>query len=187
MHTDINIRWVHPEDAQDLLTIYGPIVLNTTVSFEVEVPSLQDFQQRIIDYSALSPWLVAEEKQVLVGYAYATAHRSRKAYQWNQEVTVYIHKDHRQRGIARLLYLKLFEVLRMMNYCKAIAVITLPNDMSIAFHRSMGFQQMGEMKHVGFKHGRWCSTSWWDFNLKDDSHPPAELKSMIEIKKEGAL
>lgn len=183
MLDEVQLRWVLPSDAEAILEIYAPLVKDTATSFEKTVPSIPEFEERIRTYSSEAPWLVAEIKGQVVGYAYATGHRSRYAYQWNQEVTAYVHQHFRKRGIAKKLYLKIFEILKAMNYCKAIAVITLPNDPSVAFHRALGFQKMGEMKDVGFKFDRWYSTSWWDLDLRDDPiQSPADLRPMGEVK-----
>jgi len=181
MKANLKIRLVSPQDVADLLEIYSPIVLNTATSFETEVPSPEEFEKRIINYGSKSPWLVAETDGKVVGYAYATDHRSRKAYQWNQEVTVYVHHHFRKLGIARKLYLLLLDMLNAMGFCKAIAVITIPNEASIGFHRSLGFRHIGEMKNIGFKHGEWQTTSWWDLDLHDGHNPPGEIKTLAQI------
>ncbi|WP_420387224.1 GNAT family N-acetyltransferase [Roseivirga sp.] len=176
-----DIRLVRLSDAAQILEIYGPIVINTAISFEIEVPSEEEFQERIRAYSATAPWLVAELNNRIIGYAYATAHRSRQAYQWNQEVTVYVHQEYRRFGVAKKLYLLLLNMLRSMNYEKAIAVITLPNEASVAFHQNLGFQHIGDMSNIGFKHGQWYNTSWWDYKLQPNNSPPQPLKSLIEV------
>ncbi|MBO3696912.1 GNAT family N-acetyltransferase [Roseivirga sp. E12] len=180
--SSINIRFVHSSDAQDLLKIYASIVLETATSFETEVPTVSTFTERIKIYSEKSPWLVAEVNDQIVGYAYGTSHRSRQAYQWNQEVTVYVHPDFKRRGIARLLYTKLLDLLKEMGFRKALAVITLPNDPSVEFHKSLGFKHIGEMKGIGFKLGKWHNTSWWDLDLGDNSAEPLEIKPITSIE-----
>lgn len=164
-----------------MLEIYGPIVTNTATSFEVGIPTIEEFEKRISTYASKAPWLVAEINGKLVGYAYATDHRSREAYQWNQEVTVYVHQDYRKVGIARKLYLMLFEVLKSMNFCKLIAVITLPNEPSIGFHKALGFNHIGEMKNIGYKIDKWHSTSWWDLDLNDRHDKPKEITPLDSI------
>ena len=178
----MKIRLVTTTDAQQILDIYAPFILHTTTSFETEVPSLFDFEKRILDYSKTSPWLVAEHDGKILGYAYATAHRGRKAYQWNQETTVYVHPDYRKRGIAKKLYDKLFELLVALGYGKALAIITLPNDASIAIHKSFGFKHIGDMKNIGYKFDQWHTTSWWDKDLQPHNFIPQEIKSMKSIQ-----
>lgn len=181
MPSQFDIRLVHPEDARELLNIYRPIVLNTATSFETEVPSESVFRERIKSYGEKSPWLVATIGDKVIGYAYATDHRSRQAYQWNQEVTVYVHEAYRKRGVASTLYKKLLLLLTAMGFRKAIAVITLPNEASIAFHKRFGFKHVGEMPAIGYKIGRWHDTSWWNLKLVENSEPPKEIKPLTSI------
>lgn len=180
MSNSFVIRLVEDKDIPQILDIYRPFVLNTATSFETEVPSPETFTMRVKQYASLAPWLVAVSDDTVLGYAYATAHRSRGAYRWNQETTVYVHPDYRKQGIARALYEKLLTCLKYLGYTKALAVITLPNDPSIGFHESLGFQHIGEMKHIGFKFGRWHTTSWWDRDLQDDDFVPGEIKPMTQ-------
>ena len=182
MSSDFTIRFVSSADAQQILNIYEPFVLNTATSFETNVPPLSEFQERIKSYSSLAPWLVAELDGQIVGYAYATAHRSRGAYQWSQETTVYIHPDFRKRGIAQTLYEQLLSALKSQGFCKALAIITLPNEPSVNFHQKLGFKHIGEMKNIGFKFDRWHTTSWWDLDLQQLGHVPSAIKPMESIK-----
>lgn len=158
-----------------MLDIYAPFVLHTATSFETEVPGRADFEERVMSYAAKAPWLVAIEGETVLGYAYATAHRSRGAYRWNQEVTVYVHPNHQKKGIARALYEKLLELLRYLGYTKALAIITLPNEASLGFHRNLGFQHLGDMPNIGFKFGKWHDTSWWHRPLQKEGIVPGEL------------
>lgn len=187
MKPAIKIRLAKKEDAADMLAIYGPVVTHTATSFETEIPSREEFEQRILTYGSKAPWLAAEVEGKVVGYAYATDHRSRKAYQWNQEVTVYVHENYRKLGIARKLYLLLLDMLQAMNFCKAIAVITLPNNASIGFHRALGFRHIGDMKNIGYKIDQWHTTSWWDLDLYNGNHPPKEIKSLKEVMSQFEL
>ncbi len=176
MNEAFNIRLVAEKDVPQILEIYTPFVLTTTVSFETEAPSLEVFSKRVKEYASLAPWLVAVDGDTVLGYAYATAHRSRGAYRWNQETTVYVHPDHRRKGIASTLYEKLLRLLKEAGYTKALAVITLPNDASIHFHERLGFKHIGEMENIGFKFNRWHTTSWWDKDLQDTGFVPGAIK-----------
>ena len=182
MSAPFQISLVSPDHIPQILDIYAPFVLETTTSFETEVPSLEDFAQRVKQYAEKAPWLVATGGNMVLGYAYATAHRSRGAYRWNQEVTVYVHPGHRKKGIARALYLKLLDLLKLMGYTKALAIITLPNEASIGFHRALGFEHIGDMPDIGFKFGSWHTTSWWHLALQESDHVPGEIKSVKSIE-----
>ena len=95
------IRLARPSDAISILDIYTPYILNTSFTFETEVPANEAFAQRIISYLEDWPWLVCEIDEVLAGYAYATRHRERAAYQWCVESSVYVHDNFQQRGSGR--------------------------------------------------------------------------------------
>ncbi|MCE7996818.1 MAG: N-acetyltransferase [Roseivirga sp.] len=185
MSTSFTIGLVEERDIPQILDIYKPFVLTTATSFETEVPALDVFTKRVLQYARLAPWLVARSGDTILGYAYATAHRSRGAYRWNQETTVYVHPDHRKKGIARALYEKLLHLLTELGYTKALAVITLPNDPSIGFHQSLGFKNIGEMNNIGFKFNRWHNTSWWDKDLQDEGFIPGKLKPLSYIENNG--
>lgn len=182
MSSHFQIGLVSPDDIPQILEIYTPFVLETTTSFETAVPSLKVFEQRVQDYASKAPWLVARNGKEVLGYAYATAHRSRGAYRWNQEVTVYVHPNHRKKGIARALYKKLLELLKAMGYTKAFAIITLPNEASIGFHSALGFEHIGDMPDVGFKFGSWHTTSWWHLALQQPGFVPGEIKPIESIQ-----
>lgn len=179
---DFKVRFVLADDTAGILEIYTPIILKTAASFETEVPSINVFKERISQYSAKSPWVVAEYKNQIIGYAYATAHRSRAAYQWSQETTVYVHQDFRKQGVALKLYQTLLKALTEMGFTKALAVITIPNEPSILFHEKLGFKHIGEMKDIGYKFEQWHTTSWWDLDLQEPNYVPLKVKPVESIR-----
>ena len=164
------IRDAHQGDAPALLDIYRPFVLETAVSFELTPPTVAEFEARIASAQTHWAWLVAERAGEVAGYAYASAFRTRAAYRFTVETSAYVHPDHRGRGFAGALYRELFEVLREKGYCNAYAGIALPNDASIAFHKSLGFTHVGTFHRAGWKFGRWHDVSWWEARLQD--RPP---------------
>jgi phosphinothricin acetyltransferase len=156
------------DDAAPLLEIYRPIVLNTTISFELELPTLKQFQERILKALDGWEWLVAECDGRLVGYAYGTSHRSRGAYQYAVETSAYVHPDYHRRGIGLNLYQKLLPKLASKGYCNAYAGIALPNEASITLHKRAGFRFIGNFPLIGRKFGRWHDVSWWHCHLRDE-------------------
>ena len=110
------IRLARPSDASSIIGIYTPYILNTSFTFETEVPSNEAFAKRIISYLEDWPWLVCEINGVVSGYAYATRHRERAAYQWCVESSVYVHDNFQQRGVAGALYAALFEILKLLHF-----------------------------------------------------------------------
>jgi phosphinothricin acetyltransferase len=157
-------------DITTMLEIYTPIVLNTATSFELEPPSLTTFEERVNKYSHGWAWLVAEENGQLLGYAYGSPHRERKAYQWSTETSVYVHESARGRGIGKKLYEALLTALQEKGYCNAYAGIAMPNDASVALHRSVGFSDIGRFPRVGYKFDAWHDVAWFHKELR--SAPP---------------
>lgn len=154
-----------------MLAIYRPFVEKSAVSFETEVPTVEDFAARIAKALGGWAWLVAEADGRCAGYAYASRHRERAGYRWSAEVSAYVDPEFHRRGIGRALYLELFEDLAGKGYCNAYAGITLPNDASVALHRSVGFEPIGVFRAVGRKFDAWHDVSWWQRPLRDA--PPA--------------
>src|SRR5258708_16054144 len=145
------IRSAGPQDAGAIRDIYAPFIVDGATSFEVEVPAVAEMEQRIRQLQEQYPWLVLEEDGAVLGYAYASTHRARHAYQWSVEVSVYLAAHGRRRGGGRALYAALFDLLRRQGYVNAFAGITLPNDASVGFHRALGFAPIGVFARIGFK------------------------------------
>jgi phosphinothricin acetyltransferase len=169
---ELRIRDASDADVEALLAIYGPFVTDTSVSFELEVPSPEEFRQRILAAQSRWAWLVAELSERVAGYAYATSFRQRAAYQWSVETSAYLAPAFHGRGVGRALYERLIEVLVARGYCTAYAGITLPNDASVRFHRALGFTEVGVFRRAGRKFGAWHDVSWWQRPLR--SEPPGE-------------
>jgi len=169
------IRLAGPTDATGILAIYAPYIANTSFTFETEIPTEQEFANRITSYLANWPWLVCEVDGEIAGYAYASRYRERVAYQWSVECSVYVHDDHLRSGIARALYTALFSVLKMQGYRNVYAVINLPNDRSVAFHESMGFHWFATYEQVGYKLGQWKNVGWWRLIINEFGHDPAPV------------
>lgn len=153
------IRYATVNDAQAVLEIYTPYVMNTAISFEYDAPSIEEMKKRIENTLKTYPYLVFEDHGEIVGYAYAGAFRTRKAYQYSVEVSVYVKEDHKKQGIGKALYLKLENELKLKEFHKMYAVVTtterqnddyLTND-SLSFHKAMGYIPVGELKESGYK------------------------------------
>lgn len=163
----IRIRLATEADAPSVLEIYAPIVQETHISFEYEVPSAAEIAGRIRGKLVKYPWLVAErEDGLILGYAYAGLWRERTAYSWTVETTIYTHAEARRTGVARGLYTALFGALRVQGYCQAIAGIALPNEASVGFHEAVGFIYTGNFEKVGYKFGRWIDVAFWQLELQ---------------------
>jgi phosphinothricin acetyltransferase len=175
------IRLATADDAQALLAIYAAYIDHTAITFEYEAPPREEFAGRIRTILAQLPWLVHEQNGRVTGYAYASKHRDRVAYQWSVETSVYIHPDCHRQGIARTLYEALFDLLRRQGYYNAYAGITLPNPKSEQFHRSMGFAPVGVYEKVGYKLGQWHDVGWYHLTLQPHAAKPAALRPVGEV------
>jgi L-amino acid N-acyltransferase YncA len=182
MPSNLNIRLITLADAEATLAIYAPYVQNTIISFEYEVPALEDWIKRIETNTAEYPWLVCEDGSRMVGYAYGSKHRYRTAYSWSPESTVYMAEDYHRRGIARILYETLFALLKLQGYFNVYAGVGLPNVKSEAFHEAMGFQEIGIFKKVGYKLGNWHDTRWFQLHLAEHHVNPEFPKKLAEVK-----
>ena len=166
----VSVRLAKESDAERMLAIYARIVRDTAISFELEPPTLDQFRGRITTTLERTPWLVCASDDDIMGYAYAGPYRSRGAYQWAVEVTVYTNASYRRMGVARAVYSSLFECLRLMGYVSAYGGIALPNPASVALHEALGFRPVGVYHTAGRKLGRWHDVGWWELAIQD---PPA--------------
>jgi phosphinothricin acetyltransferase len=166
------LRPAVPGDAPALLAIYRPFVEETAVSFELEVPSVEEMAARVEKAQSRWQWLVAARDGEILGYAYGSAFRERPAYRFSAEVSAYVQARHHRQGVARALYENLLADLSDRGYCRALAGIALPNDASVALHRALGFEPVGVFQAVGRKFGRWHDVAWFQRGLRGG--PPEE-------------
>lgn len=165
----MKIRLATEDDAAAILAIYSPYVLDTAITFEYEPPSVEEMRTRIATTLERHPWLVCERAEELAGYAYAGPHRKREAYQWVVETSVYVGQDHHRQGVARALYTSLLALLKLQGFTQALAGVALPNNASVLFHQSFGFESFALYKGVGHKHGQWYDTEWSKLDLNPTS------------------
>ena len=178
------IRMAKPADAEAIAAIYRPIVADTVISFEFDPPDAAEMERRRNAIMAFAPWLVFDERSVL-GYAYASKHRERAAYQWCADVSVYVAGDQRRRGIGRALYTSLLALLRLQGFYAAHAGITLPNAGSVALHEAVGFRRVALYPAVGFKMGAWYDVGWWQLELRQRIGTPAPPRTLAEAQRDA--
>lgn len=166
----ITIRPARISDAATMLAIYAPFVEQTSISFEVQVPSLEEFSDRIHKYLSTHICLVAELLGQVVGYAYGSPHRGRCAYRWSTETSVYVSPEHHRLGVGRQLYVELLCQLASLGFCNAFARVALPNPASVEFHMELGFVPIGTFPRAGYKFGRWHDVRWFHKVLRQN--PP---------------
>jgi L-amino acid N-acyltransferase YncA len=156
----IIIRPATPDDIAAVTRIYADAVLNGTASFEIEPPDEAEMTRR---QAALLnngyPYLTAEIEGVVAGYAYAGPYRSRPAYKWSVEDSIYVAPQMHRKGIGGLLLARLVAESTQRGFRQMIAVIGDSAQIgSIAVHERAGFNHIGTLRSVGFKHGKWLDT-----------------------------
>ena len=182
------IRIAREDDSVQLAAIYGWYVENTALSFEYAAPTAEEFAGRIREILQTHPFLVYEEDGQLLGYAYAHPLIRRKACDWAVEVSIYIHRDARGKGIGRALYDALEKILRLQNICTLEACVAsadvldeyLTED-SVLFHKRMGYVQVGKMTDCGYKFGRWYHLLWLEKHIAPRKENMASMRKFPEI------
>lgn len=170
MNSRLDIRRVCDSDIDRIAEIYNWYILNATVTFEIEAISPEEMRQRVRDRLEKYDWLVAEAEGQIVGYAYYGAFHSRAAYQYTVETTIYLAWDNIRRGIGKTLYGQLLDSARARGFREAVGVVALPNPSSEALHHKLGFQEIGTLKNVGYKFGKYLDVGIWQKSL---APPPA--------------
>ena len=159
----IEIRTVTPEDAERLLEIYSYYVKNTAISFEYEIPSLEEFRERIVNISKKYPYICAIADEKIIGYAYAGVFHEREAYRHSVELSIYVDLERRRGGCGRALYAALEERLKNQGIKNLYACIAVPPKKadeyltfdSMKFHKKMGYKIAGHFHSCGIKFYRW--------------------------------
>ena len=181
-NTSITIRMANPADAQALLNIYAPYVINTAITFEYDVPSVEEFSSRIAHTLEKYPYLIAEEGGNILGYAYASPFHDRPAYDWAVETSIYVDQNIKHRGIGRKLNDALESTLREQGILNMNACIAYPPEEdehldknSVEFHAHMGYRLVGEFYKCGYKFNRWYNMVWMEKLIGEhlsDQKPP---------------
>jgi L-amino acid N-acyltransferase YncA len=177
----IRIRLARSDDADEIARIYRPFVESTIISFETVPPEPSEIAERIARTMVRYPWLVCDWGGRIAGYAYATRHRERKAYQWSVDSSAYVAPDCWRQGVGGGLYRSLVAVLAAQGFANAYAGIALPNPASVGLHESVGFQRVGVYRSVGYKLGAWHDVGWWELRLRPLEGLPAEPIEMAAM------
>lgn len=184
----MKIRFAKEADAAELLAIYAPYVKNTAITFECDVPSAEEFTQRIRSVSSRYPYIAAELDGEIIGYAYASAFHTRAAYDWSVEMSIYLKQEKRRLGIGGKLYDIMEAILRKqgflnLNACIAYSDIedeTLTNA-SVRFHEKRGFSIIGRFSKCGYKFNRWYDMVWMEKHIGEHTTPPPKIIGINDI------
>ena len=181
---NIMIRPARLEDASEILKIYEPYIKKTTITFEYEVPSLEEFRGRMTGIIGAYPYLVCEADGKILAYAYAHRFHERAAYQWDAELSVYVEEEHTGLGMGKALYHALMELLKLQNVKNAYALVTSPNERSEALHLGMGFRLEGLNRETGYKMGKWLDVSCFVKNIGTHECDPEGILPFAGIEKD---
>ena len=188
-HTQILLRTARPSDAARLVEIYAPYVTDTAITFEYEVPSVEEFRSRIEKTLEKYPYIVAEQNGRILGYTYASAFARRAAYNWSVELSIYLDMEIRRQGIGGRLYQAMEEILKEMHILNMNACISWPKaedeyltKNSVQFHEHMGFRLAGELHDSGYKFGRWYNVVWMEKMIGDHPENPKPVRTFPEIR-----
>ncbi len=180
------LRFATLDDTKQILSIYKYYIEKTAITFEYDVPSEVDFAMRVKTISDAYPYIVATLNKKVIGYAYATKFRERKAYDWAVETSVYIDKKHKGKGLGKKLYTKLLELLTAQGFVMAYACVTCPNFTSDALHSSLGFTKVGIFSNSGYKFDNWHDIVWYEKQLKSVKSESFNIKTIEALKKSSA-
>ena len=167
--SELTFRVAKPNDAKEILNIYAYYVKNTAITFEYEVPSEEEFRQRIENTLKKYPYILAIENDQIVGYGYAGAFYGRAAYDWSCEMTIYLSQNAQKKGIGKQLFQYLESILKEMGICNLYACIASPKTEdefltknSIQFHSHLGYRLVGTFQNCGYKFHRWYDMVWME-------------------------
>lgn len=188
---EIKIRPATEADAAEILNIYAPYITDTAITFEYDVPTLEEFTGRIRHTLEKYPYLVAVRDSEIIGYAYAGAFYGRAAYDWSAETTIYVKKGCSHSGVGKLLYQALETALKAQNIINLYACIGYPEvedeyltKNSAQFHAHLGYRMVGEFYHCGYKFDRWYNMVWMEKLLNPEIKHPKPIKWMEENREE---
>lgn len=160
------IRDVLQNDARKIIEIYNPYIRDTIITFEEAPIDEVEMAHRITHVQEQGlPWIVLDTDDGIIGYAYASAWRTRAAYRHTVETTIYLDQNFTGKGHGRLLYSALLDLLKQKGIHTAIAGVSLPNPASVRLHENLGFRKIADFLEVGFKFNRWVDVGFWQLML----------------------
>ncbi len=169
-------------DIKDVLEIYGYYILNSPATFELEIPDIKEWTTRIENIQKKYPYLIAKIDGKTVGFAYASPLRTRKAYDYSCETTIYLHHKYLHKSIGKKLYNALFDIIKKQNIINIYACITYANTESVLFHKAFGFQEVAHFHNCGYKHNKWHDILWLEKIIGNHNIPPEPFINFNDLK-----
>ncbi len=177
----MSVRLSEPRDAEALTAIYGHAVLHGTGTFEETPPSSAEMEARrlrIVGHGL--PHLVFERDGRVLGFASAGPFRPRPAYRFTAEDSVYVDPDAQGAGVGRALLAAVIAECEALGLRQLLALVgDSDNAGSLALHTALGFERLGTLPAVGFKHGRWLDAVWMRRALNAGEHAPPDAPGLM--------
>lgn len=180
---DFDMRPARIDDLPRITAIYADAVLNGTATYELEPPSIDEMAAR---FSATTesgyPYLVAARGDFVLAYAYASAFRTRPAYRFILENSIYVAPEARGTGIGRMLMASLITECERLGFRQILAVIGdgSPSSASVKLHERLGFRHCGTLEATGWKHGRWLDTVLMQLSINGGRQSDPDPQSLPE-------
>ncbi|WNM63145.1 GNAT family N-acetyltransferase [Candidatus Nitrospira neomarina] len=166
------VRFARKEDMNAICSIVNSYIEKTAINFRTNSQTTEEWERDWENTHYYYPWLVSSIDGIVKGVAYAAPWKSRNAYDWCTEVTIYVEMGREGQGIGRALYSRLIGLLEAQGYRTLLAVISLPNPNSVRLHEAFGFQQVGHLRGVGYKFSHWRDVGFWEkFSPKEEVVP----------------
>lgn len=188
--SEICIRVANINDVEKLLRIYAPYVEKTAITFEYDVPSVEEFAARVRKVQEKYPYLVAEDGDEILGYAYLSAFHERAAYDWAVETSIYVDETKKRMGLGRMLYDALEMCARAQHILNLNACIAVPSKRedehltfdSVRFHDRLGYRMVGEFDRCGYKFAHWYNMVWMEKHIGNHTETPERVCKFSEVE-----
>jgi len=159
------IRDFQLDDIEQLVEIYNYYIDNTVITFDRVSFTTDDFKQKIKSIYNKYPFIIFEEKNEILGFAYGSSWRAKPSYKHTAESTIYLKNGVSGKGIGTKLYTELLQQLKQQKFHTIIGGLTLPNDTSIKLHEKLGFKKVAHFKEVGRKFDQWHDVAFWQLTF----------------------
>lgn len=187
----IAIRIAKETDAGEILAIYEKYIKETAITFEYDVPSIEEFRGRIRHTLERYPYLVAEKNEKIVGYAYVSPFKERAAYDWAVETSIYVDMEQKRGGIGGRLYEELETILKQQGILNVNACIAYPQVEdeyltrdSVRFHEKLGYKMVGTFHQCGYKFNRWYDMVWMEKFIGEHQENQPDIIPFPELGKD---
>ena len=162
------IRRIEEKDIPVILNWYNWYIRNSTATFEIEELTLDEFKQRVAFITEKYPWIILEEDDKPVGYAYYSDFNSRQAYACTVDLAIYLDPNACHHGYGKILMNEMIEIARKSGYKNIVSLVTAGNIASEKLHERFGFIKKATFEDIGYKHNQWLAVSYYYLQLESE-------------------